>query len=139
MYGMYGTLDAELEVERTIKRAEPTPFLCLLRKAIRPTMVHVDNKGIIDGLWRGEMRCVGPEAKDADLWILIWEALHRVHEEGSLVELKHVKAHRSKKDMQEMSLSKSSSLKAMRKQRSQQKRERGWNCSGYAQQKCDQN
>ena len=40
---MYGTLDAELEVQRTIKRAELIAFLCLLRKAIGPTMVHVDN------------------------------------------------------------------------------------------------
>ena len=47
MHGMYGTLDAELDVHRTIKRAKRTAFLCLLRRAIRPTMVHVDNKGII--------------------------------------------------------------------------------------------
>ena len=73
MHGMYGTLDAELEVQRTIKRAELTAFLCLPRKAVGPTMVHVDNKGIIQGLWRGETRCIGSRAKDADLWILIWE------------------------------------------------------------------
>ena len=29
MNGMYGTLDAELEVQRTIKRAELTAFLSL--------------------------------------------------------------------------------------------------------------
>ena len=53
MHGMYRTLDAELvEVQRTIQQAEFTAFLCLLRKAIGPTMVHVDIKGIIDGLWR---------------------------------------------------------------------------------------
>ena len=54
VHGMYGTLDAELELQRTIKRAELTAFLCLLRKAIGPTVVHVDNKRIIDGLWRGD-------------------------------------------------------------------------------------
>ena len=43
---MYGTLDAELEVQRTIKRAELTAFQCLLRKATGPTMVHVEHKGI---------------------------------------------------------------------------------------------
>ena len=48
MHGMYGTLDAELEVQRTIKRAELTAFLCLL-KNIGPTLNHVDNKGIFDG------------------------------------------------------------------------------------------
>ena len=78
MHGMYGTPDAELEVQRANKRAELTAFLCLFRKAIGLTMVHVDNKGIIDGLWSGEMRCAGPRAKDADLWIMIWEELHRV-------------------------------------------------------------
>ena len=72
-WGMYGTLDAELKVQRTIKRAELTAFWCLLRKAIGPTVVHVDNKGIIDGLWRGELRCMGTKAKDADLWILTRE------------------------------------------------------------------
>ena len=43
-------------------------------------------KGIFDGLWRGEMRCIGPRAKDADLWIMVWEELHRAHQEGTLVE-----------------------------------------------------
>ena len=38
MQGMYGTLDAELDVWRTIKGTELTAFLCLLRKAIGPTM-----------------------------------------------------------------------------------------------------
>ena len=50
------------------------------------------------------MRCIGPRAKDADLWILTWEELHRVHQEGILVEVEHVKAHRSKDEMHQMSL-----------------------------------
>ena len=64
MHGMYGTLDAELDLQLTIKRAELTAFLCLTRKAIGPTMVHVDNKGIIDGLWRREMRLALSPIKD---------------------------------------------------------------------------
>ena len=67
MHGMYGTLEAVLKVQCTIKRAEFAAFLCLFKKAIGPSMVHVDNKGIIDGLWKGEMECIGPNAKDADL------------------------------------------------------------------------
>ena len=66
---------------------ELTAFLCQLRKAVGPAMVHVDNEGIIDGLWRGDMKCTGPKAKDAALWILIWEELQRVHQEGILVEV----------------------------------------------------
>ena len=50
---MYGTLDAKLEVRRTIKRAELTAFLYLTRKDIGPTVVHADNTGILDGLLRG--------------------------------------------------------------------------------------
>ena len=57
-----------------------------------------------DGMWRGEMKCIGPRARNADLWILIWEEQHRVHQEGILVEVEHVKAHRSKEEIQQMSL-----------------------------------
>ena len=50
------------------------------------------------------MRSSTSRTKDADLWILIWEELHRVHQEGILVEVEHVSAHRTKKEMQQMSL-----------------------------------
>ena len=42
-------MEAEKEVQRTIKRAELTAFLCFLRKVSGPIQVHVGNKGIIDG------------------------------------------------------------------------------------------
>ena len=100
--GMYGTLDAELEVQRSIKGAELTASLSSLGKAIGPTMVHADSKGILTGSG-GEMRCSGPRATHADLSILIWE-LHRAHQEGMLVGVEHVKAHGSKKEIQDMSL-----------------------------------
>ena len=32
LHGMYGSVEAEYEVQRTMKRAELTAFLCLLRK-----------------------------------------------------------------------------------------------------------
>ena len=60
MHGMFGTLDAELEVQRAIKRAELTAFVCLFRKTIGLTTVHDDSKGITNGLWKGEMNCVVP-------------------------------------------------------------------------------
>ena len=66
MHGMYGTLEAQLEAQHTIKRAELTALLCLLRKAIFPTVVHVDNKGINGGLWRGEMGCPAPSIGQKD-------------------------------------------------------------------------
>ena len=73
LHGMYGSMEVDFEVQRTIKRAELTAFTCMLKKVIGPIKVHVDNKGIIDGRWRGETKCVDPKASDADLWIKIWE------------------------------------------------------------------
>ena len=32
LHGMYGSMEAEFEVQRTIKRAELTAFLCFLKK-----------------------------------------------------------------------------------------------------------
>ena len=60
LHGMYGSMEAELEVQRTIKRAELTAFLCFLKRVIGPIKVHADNKGIIDGLRRGERKCIKP-------------------------------------------------------------------------------
>ena len=36
LHGMYGSMEAVLEVQRTIKRAELTANLCLLKKVIGP-------------------------------------------------------------------------------------------------------
>ena len=47
-------MEAELEVQRTIKRAELTAFLCLLKKDTGSIKVHVDNKG--SHRWAMEMR-----------------------------------------------------------------------------------
>ena len=38
------------------------------QKVSGPIKVHVDNKGIIDGLRKGEKACIEPRAGDADLW-----------------------------------------------------------------------
>ena len=67
LHGMYSSMEAEFEVQRTIKRAELTAFLCFLRKVCGPIKIHVDNKGIIDGLLKGEKECIKPRAGDADL------------------------------------------------------------------------
>ena len=64
--GVYGTMDTEFSSERLIG----------------PITAHVDNKGIVDGLWRREMKCIGLNAKDADVWMLIWEKVRRIHQEG---------------------------------------------------------
>ena len=91
-------MEAEFEVQRTIKRAELTAFLCFLRKVIGPIKVHVHNEGIINGLRKREKECIKPRAGDADLWIKSWEELHSLVERSILVEVEHVKAHRTKKE-----------------------------------------
>ena len=92
---MYGTLETELEVQLTA-------FLCLLRKAIGPTMVHVDNKGIIDGSveTRNEVHWFKSEGRrhvHLDLGRIVRISSRR--QDGILVEVEHVKAHRTKKEM----------------------------------------
>ena len=44
-HGLYGSMEVDFEVQRTIKRAELTAFLCLLKKVIAPIKVHVDIEG----------------------------------------------------------------------------------------------
>ena len=73
LHGMFGSMEAELEVQRTIKRAELTAFLCLLERVIGPIKVHVDNKGIIDGL-RKEKKSVSSQEREMPIYGLkIWK------------------------------------------------------------------
>ena len=53
--------------------------------------VHVDSKGIIDALWRGERKCVDPKAGDTDLRIKMLEELHLFMSKEILMEVEHVK------------------------------------------------
>ena len=61
-HGIFGAMEVEYEVRWTIKRAELTAFLCLLRKVCGPIKVHVENKRKIDGLRKGEKECIKPGA-----------------------------------------------------------------------------
>ena len=45
-----------------------------------------------------EKECIKPRTGDADLWVKIWEEIHELVERGILVEMAHVKAHRTKKE-----------------------------------------
>ena len=72
LHGMYGSMEAGFEIQRTIKRAELTAFLCLIRTVCGPIKIRVDNKGTIDILRKGEKECIKTRAGDADLWFKIW-------------------------------------------------------------------
>ena len=66
--------------------------------------MHADNKGIVDGLWRGERKCIDPKAGDADWRIKnVGVKLHLLTPTEIVVEVKHVKTHRTKKDKKNMS------------------------------------
>ena len=80
MHGMYGTLDVELEVQRNIKRAELTAFLCLFRKCCRSFWCTLITKELLMG---GEMRCIGPRAKDADLCFSKYSSLKAMRKQTS--------------------------------------------------------
>ena len=67
LHGMYGSADAEFEVQRTIRRAELTALSCLLNGVTGPFNVFVDTKGVIDGLRRGERVCIKQERE------IIWQ------------------------------------------------------------------
>ena len=45
---------------------------------------------------------IKPGAGDADLWMKMWEELHELVKRGILVEVAHVKAHRTKKGKDKM-------------------------------------
>ena len=96
LYGMYGSMEAEYEVQGTIKRAELTAFLCLLRKVCGPIKVHVDNKGTIVG-YEKVRKSVLSQEPEMQTCGKMWEELHKLVKRGILVEVEHVKAHRTKK------------------------------------------
>ena len=50
------------------------------------------------------MECLAPKAKNADLWVLIWEDVRRTPRRNTSGGVEHVKAYRSKKEKQEMTL-----------------------------------
>ena len=90
-------------------------------------MDHVDNKGIIDGLWKREMKCSGPKAKDADLWIALWEELNKLRSKGHFGRGRSMSRRIALRRKSSNSRSaKSLSLRAMRKRMSWQRKERCW-------------
>ena len=77
LHGMYGSMEAEYEEQRTIKRAELTAFLCLLRKVCLTHQGPCGQQG---------KNCMG----------YVKSVRHRG---GSG---RHVKAHRTKKEKEKM-------------------------------------
>ena len=55
------------------------------------------NKAIIDGFRKGEKECIKPTARDADLWIKIWEELHELAKRGIPLEVEQGTPHKEGK------------------------------------------
>ena len=72
-YAVCGTMLAEIEVQRTIKRAELWLFTMAFSCLRGPATIHTDNMAIFVGPWRGEDGCIGPKQNDAHLWMKCWE------------------------------------------------------------------
>ena len=51
---IHGKMWADLEVQRTIKRAVLWAFTIVLSCLIGPSTIHTENMGNIDALWRGQ-------------------------------------------------------------------------------------
>ena len=54
------------------------------------------------GLRRGDKESIKPRPGDADFWIKMWKELCGLVKRGILVEVSHVKAHRTKKEEEKM-------------------------------------
>ena len=72
-------------------RAELRALLEVLRVAVPPLKIFVDNKGVVDGVKKGEKWCTASGSTGADLWRKIWWMLNEL--EGQEVSVVKVKAH----------------------------------------------
>ena len=82
--GMYDSMEAELEAQRTIKRSVLTALFCFLKIVAGPIKVHVDTRGMIDGPWR-LMETYGLEVEElstmaTQYWDGVWTGKWR-HEQ----------------------------------------------------------
>ena len=67
--GMYASMEAELEIQRTIKRAELTVFVCLLKKVIGPKEYLMD--------YEKERKSVSSQEQEMQLAKGRWERKRR--------------------------------------------------------------
>ena len=69
-----------------------------LRRVCAPATIHTRNMGILSGLHRGDKKCIGPKAKEADPWIKNMGRHRKVQDEGIKFDVTHEKAHRTLKE-----------------------------------------
>ena len=92
--GKRGTLS---EAYPTVLRAELRALVEILRIAIGPLVIYVDNLEVVNGVGLGRTWCCQANRDGADLWREVWD---RLDDMSGLIEVKKVKAHLSLKDVQ---------------------------------------
>lgn len=99
--GQFGALPISLPVQRRIKRAELWAFHQALCCVLPPAVIHTDHLGIVQGLTKGKQWCNDGRRAHADIWRMVWWQLEdQSYGEGADIEVRHVKAHRSKAQKQ---------------------------------------
>jgi ribonuclease HI len=99
--GQFGALPISLPVQRRIKRAELWAFHQALCCVLPPAVIHTDHLGIEQGLTKGKQWCNDGRRAHADIWRMVWWQLEdQSYGEGADIEVRHVKAHRSKAQKQ---------------------------------------
>ncbi len=92
---MHGTCP---DVYPSVFRAELTAVLNVLRIALPPLRIHVDNAEVVSGFQRGEAWCVEPGRDGGELWREVWA---RMDEMDGHVEVVKVKAHTDECEVEE--------------------------------------
>ena len=88
VHGVCGSADTELEVQRTIKRAELTAFLCLFKKSYWANQGPLLTTRELSMDYENEKVSVFSQEREMlVLRIQTWEELHGLAERGSLVEV----------------------------------------------------
>ncbi len=92
---MHGTCP---DVYPSAFRAELTAVLNVLRVALPPLRIHVDNAEVVSGFQRGEEWCVAPGRDGGELWREVWA---RMDDMDGQVEVLKVKAHTHENEVEE--------------------------------------
>ncbi len=86
------------EVYPSVFRAELTAVLNVLRVALPPLRVHVDNSEVVKGFGMGREWCLEPGRDGGELWKEVWARMEDLEGE---VEVVKVKAHTTEEDVDE--------------------------------------
>jgi len=95
LFRVYGTCP---DFFPTSLRAELWGVLQVLRHAMPPVTIWVDNAGVVDGFAKGRDWCVDAARPAADLWGLVWAKVDDLGNEG--IKIAKTKGHATKADVE---------------------------------------